>query len=276
MARILEASQLFLSPVLLRGTPEQKLRAAGAAGFIGIEFWHDDLKDIAGGRAQARRMLTENGLKITDLQLLVDFDGAPRSKREAKRREALELLDAAADLDAPVLAVTAATDPQCDRHSVTDDLAWLVSEASCRGVRISYEPMSWSVTYSTLPDAWAAVRELDAEVIGLVVDSYHIFSKGRTADDLDGIPADRIFAVQLADARLPIPADHYKDVARTHRLLPGSGDFPLASLVATLADIRYGGPVGIEVFNTDLADRDPGPVAEQAMAALTALLDDGR
>ncbi len=267
---------MFISPILFGGEPALKLKAAHQAGFSGVEFWHDDLADVDGGVSGAHRLLTENELTITDFQLLADFDGAPEAKRQEKRREALDLLSAAAEMGAPVLAVTASTDPACDRDRVQDDLAWLVGEAKRRGVRVSYEPLSWSVANATLPDAWSVVRGLDREVIGLVVDSYHIFSKGRTAEDLANIPADRIFAVQFADACTPIAAENYKDVARTHRLLPGDGDFPLHSLVEKLAGMGYDGPVGIEVFNIDLAKQDPVRVAKRAMASLTALWSNGQ
>lgn len=71
-----------------------------------------------------------------------------------------------------------------------------MAEAQERHLRLSYEPMSRSVSNPALPEAWALVRTLDLDVIGLVVDSYYVFSRGRSANYLNRMPARSIFAVQ--------------------------------------------------------------------------------
>lgn len=263
---------LFINTVLLGGSSEQKIAAAGAAGFAQVELWRQDVDPMPGGGAGAVRMLERAGVGLTDFQVLLDFDGAPNEKRASKRAEALQMLDMAAALGAGTLLAPASTDPACDAARVVDDLAWLAQEAARRGLRVAYEGMAWSTVNATLPAAWRSVREAGQPNLGLVVDAFHLFARGRDAEDLDGIPAEGIFLVQLSDLdHLPDRA-HVVDQARHCRLLPGAGRFPLAGLLRRLAALGYAGPIGLEVFNDALKARDPGSVAREAMAALKKVL----
>ena len=57
---------------------------------------------------------------------------------------------------------------------------------------------------NTLPLAWDRVRRLGAESVGVVLDIFHVCARGRDAADLDGIPAEKIFQVQLNDLIEPV------------------------------------------------------------------------
>ncbi|WPB58444.1 sugar phosphate isomerase/epimerase family protein [Xylophilus sp. GOD-11R] len=268
----LAANPSFVNTVLLGGAPEENLRAAQGAGFDGVEFWRREAQAVPGGAAAAGALARRIGIGLTDYQVLSDFDGAPGHKRAEKRAEALAFLDDAAAIGAPALAVPASTDPDCDAARVGEDLAWLVDQARRRGLRICYEGMAWSTVNSTLQAAWRAIRELDPAHIGLVVDSYHLFVRGGTAQDVAAIPPGRIATVQFCDVAGPVAPQDYGRVARSRRLLPGDGDLPLASLVEVLEGMGYAGPVGLEIFNDALHAQDPAAVAQRAMHALRSLL----
>ncbi len=260
----------FLNTVLLGGSTEQKLQAAAAAGFAQVELWREDVQAAsvdAVGDALAR-----TGLQLTDLQVLLDFDGAPAATREAKRDEAQLLLDMAVAVGAGTVLVPACTTPDCQTHQVTADLRWLCGQASARGLRIAYEAMAWSHLHSTVPSAWQQIQAVDADNLDLVVDAFHLFAAGRGVDDLQGIPADRIALVQLSDVTTQPQPGAVKQQARHARCLPGSGIWPVAALVQRLAHMGYTGPIGLEVFNDAMKARDPAAVASDAMAALDRVL----
>ena len=265
----------FVNTVLLGGSPEEKLRAARAAGFDQVELWSSDVERAEDGAAGLRARVAALGLGLTDYQVLLDFDGAPGDKRAAKRNEALTLLDTAAALGAGTLLVPASTDPDCDPARITEDLVWLVDEARRRGLRIAYEGMAWSTVNPSLVQAWATIRELDPRHAGLVVDSYHLFVRGETPAILGDVPPERIFLVQVCDVAGPVQPSDYRAVARHARLLPGEGRLPLASLVGKLAAIGYRGPVGLEVFNDRLEHEPPEAVAKRAFGSLQKLLSEG-
>ena len=263
---------LFINTVLLGGSTADNIAAAGSAGFEQIELWRQDLDAHPDGAPGVLQALRQARLGLTDFQVLLDFDGAPGARRSAKRQEALQMLDLAVQLGAATLLAPASTDPQCDPSRIVDDLAWLAQQAATRGLRIAYEAMAWSTVNHTTPAAWRSVQLANQANLGLVIDAFHIFALGRDVSDLDGIPAERMFLVQLSDLERQVGKAGLKTTARHRRLLPGDGHFPLASLLQRLAAIGYAGPIGLEVFNDALHARNPAEVAQEAMAALRRVL----
>ena len=261
---------LFLNTILLGGTTAEKIEAAAAAGFDQIELWRQDVEQAGGDAAAVADRLRQAGLGLTDYQVLLDFDGAPDSKREAKRAEAVAMLDTAVTVGAGTLLVPASTDYACRPERVVEDMRWLAREAAARGLKVAHEGMAWSTVHHSLPAVWQVVQEVDEPNLGLVVDAFHIFVRDRTAADLDGIPLDRIFLVQLSDLNIEATPGTVVDIARHHRLLPGQGHFPIHSLMDKLQG--YQGPIGLEVFNDDMKSRRPAEVAIEAMAALRKVL----
>jgi len=260
----------FINTVLLGGTPEDKIVAARAAGFDQVEIWQQDLSEHAGGPSDMRVRIQKECLGITDYQVLRDFDGAPDAVHEKKRAEALFMLDIAQKLGTDTILTTASSDRACDPRRIEDDLRWLAKEAATRKLRIAYEGLAWSSVNFTLAAAWKTVQCVNEANLGIVVDPYHIFVRGCDASDLDGIPVDRIFIVQLSDSFLDNCADLQLviDTARHHRVFPGQGSFPIDTILRRLKTDGYTGPIGIEVFNDEMKALDPKVVAQEAMAAL--------
>ena len=261
---------LFINTILLGGSPAQKFTAARGAGFEQIEILTHDVEGYEGSPEDMRRGLQELGLGLTDYQVLRDFDGAPDSLREKKHTEALSMLDVASRIGADTVLVTASSDPACIAANIDDDLRWLAGEASARRLRIAYEGLAWSKINFTLGAAWTCVQHLNIPNLGLVVDPFHLFVRGGTAKDLDNIPMDRIFILQLCDSDLHHCNDLQLviDTARHRRLLPGQGWFPIETVLQRFKSGDYAGPVGIEVFNDAMRDRDPRVTAQEAMSAL--------
>ena len=259
---------LFINTILLGGSTAQKIAAAGAAGFDQVELWRQDVDAAPDGVAGVVQALADADVELTDFQVLLDFDGAPGEQRAVKRAEALRMLDLAVLAGAGTLLAPASTDPACDATRIVDDLAWLAQQAGARGLRVAYEAMAWSTVNHATPAAWRCVQAAGQPNLGMVIDAFHIFVRGRAASDIDGIPADRIYLVQLSDLDRAVDPADLVDTARHRRLLPGAGHFPLASLLQRLAALGYTGPIGLEVFNDQMQARDPAAVAVEAMAAL--------
>lgn len=260
----------FLNTILLGGDTVDKLEAVAAAGFAQVELWREDV--ASSSVADVRKAVARTGLQLTDVQVLLDFDGASAATRQSKRAEAMSLLALANDVGAGTVLVPACTATDYAPERVADDLRWLCLRAAEHGLRIAYEGMAWSRLHSTLPSAWQQIEQVGAPNLDIVVDAFHLFAAGRTADDLHDIPAERIALVQLSDALAqPLPGQ-VTTQARHHRCLPGDGLWPLETLIDALAEMGYSGPIGLEVFNDALKARDPHEVAREAMAALEAVL----
>ncbi|MEM6050212.1 sugar phosphate isomerase/epimerase family protein [Erwinia sp. P7711] len=267
MARFIN-NPLFINTVLLGGTPQQKVMAAAQAGFDQIELWRQDVEAHAGDARNLAALLDNQQTGLTDYQVLLDFTGAPDNRRDARRKEALQMLDTAVLLGASTLLAPASTDPDSVAGREEEDLRWLSREAGKRGVRIAFEAMAWSTHINTLPAAWQLVQKIDEPNLGLVVDAFHIFVRNRTVADLAGIPVEKIFLVQLSDLATLPSQDQLVDIARHQRLLPGQGNFPLYTLLNALHTQGYQGPLGLEVFNDLYHQQPPVDVAGEALHAL--------
>lgn len=267
---------LFLNTVLLGGDPRQKIAAARAAGFDQVELWGQDLDSCEIDPEGFGNWVREQTIALTDYQVLRDFDGAPDDARQAKRAEALSMLDMAAKLGASTLLTTASSDCRCLAHRMDEDMQWLAREAALRHLRIAYEGLAWSKVNYALKDAWELVQRVDEPNLGIVIDTFHIFARHRDARDMAGIPIDRVFFVQLSDINrdqvINPEDDRYREnvlhVARHHRRLPGHGQLPIETILRPLRDANYSGPVGVEVFNDAMKARDPQAVAQEAFSAL--------
>lgn len=265
-------SPLFINTVILSGSPEQKIKAASQAGFSQIELWQQDVDTARGNASGVAALLNKENLALTDYQVLLNFDGAPDKLRQAKYKEALSMLDTAVSLGASTLLVPASAASDCIAEREEEDLRWLVKEAGDRAINVAFEAMAWSTHINDTAAAWQMVQRIDQPNLGLVLDAFHIFAHNRTVADLSGIPADKIFLVQLSDlAELPSEKTLVA-TARHQRLLPGQGVFPLHTLLNYLTDIGYCGPLGLEVFNDRLHQRPAVEVAKKAMSALNSCL----
>ncbi|VTT29036.1 4-hydroxyphenylpyruvate dioxygenase [Klebsiella pneumoniae] len=263
---------LFINTVLLGGNPQEKLAAAARAGFAQVELWQQDVEAAEGGVESLTALCRSCSLGLTDYQVLLDFDGAPDDLRDSKRQEALRMMTTAQQLGASTVLVPASTHARCQAERVEDDLRWLVAQAAGRGLRVAYEAMAWSQQINNTAAAWQLVKRIDAPNLGLVVDAFHIFVRQRSVEDLAGIPADKIYLVQLSDLDKQPEDGSLVDVARHQRLLPGEGHYPLEDLLGHLQKIDYRGPIGLEVFNDRRKAADPFATAAAAMNALRSVL----
>ena len=259
-----------LNLVLLHGGPEQKLQAAQAAGFDQVEIWREDVQASEQGAAALAQFADQQGIGFTNLQVLRDSTGTSAGLRIQKREELRQFIQMAQALGCDTIQAPASTREDCIPERIDDDLRWMASEAARYKMRIMYEPMARCSVDNTLPLAWERLQRLDQPNIGLVVDLFHICAPGGDASQLDGIPADRIYEVQLCDMAERPSQDKQAliDMARHQRLLPGDGIIEIEQFVDKLKSVGYQGPVGIEVFNDALKRLPPAEAAQQAWQAL--------
>ena len=99
--------------------------------------------------------------------------------------------------------------------------------------------------------------------VGLLVDSFHVYSAGDAMDSVKSVPQEKIILVHLNDAPGG-PISQLKDGAR---LLPGEGVIDLKLFLTTLREVGYAGPVSIEVFSDELKRMPPAESAKLAAVA---------
>lgn len=143
--------------------------------------------------------------------------------------------------------VPADADPAAARARFAAVLAQARDLAAARGLRIVLEPLHPGETnlVTTVAEAVALLDEYGVDGVPVVADLFHIMSAGEPLESVVG-HADRVGHIHLAD---------------TGRRAPGTGDWPLAELVAALRERGYAGTFTIECHWDDLAGELPAALA---------------
>lgn len=232
---------------LLDTDPFTCVDAAAAAGFdgIGLRLSHDHALDAAGVRRLARQV-RDLGVFVHDVEVY-RIDDRSSSVDDANR-----LIDTAADVGArQVLVVSDLADDSEGRDRTVQHLSRLVERARTVGVSIGVEYMAW-----TTPRGSAHAAQMAATTGAVVVlDVLHHLRVGEGPAELRALVASgRLGWVQICDAPLVPPADLLHE-ARHHRLVPGSGELPLAELLAELEMHAPRLVRSVEVQSDELAAR---------------------
>lgn len=178
-------------------------------------------------------------------------------------------------------------------------------------LKIGYEPLSWGSHINTFDKAWEAIQKANRENLGIVLDTFNLLAveyadpynpkghgrlydtpeqsremiRNRLSELVKQIPGDKIFVVQVADAKLvdprslipPTPVgktwtkDHepkYRQWSTSHRLFPNEqslgGYLPIAECLAAILATGYKGPLTLEIFNDSIHVNEPNVVASHA------------
>ena len=255
----------------------QVVRVASEAGVSALGLWRDRVQEL--GVETAARVLQDAGLRASSLCrggfLTAAEPGAVRTAIEDNRRA----IDEAATLGAPELVMVVGGLPAGDRDlaaarsRVGERLADLVPYAEERGVRLALEPLhpmyvADRAVLSTLKQALEMSADHPAHVVGVVVDTFHIFWDPEATAMIRRAGAEgRISAYQVCDFNLPIPED-----ALLARGMMGDGhiDFPHWTRAVTAAG--YDGDVEVEIFNADVWARNPADVLDEMVERYVRLV----
>ncbi|ANN17378.1 4-hydroxyphenylpyruvate dioxygenase [Amycolatopsis orientalis] len=262
-----------IATVCLSGTLEDKLAAAAAAGFDGVEIFENDLIASRRSPSEIQRLCGDLGLTIDLYQPFRDFEAVPPDVLRANLRRASRKFDLMAELGAETVLVCSSVSPDAvdDDELAASQLRELAEVAGERGIRVAYEALAWGRYVNTYEHAWRLVRRADHPALGVCLDSFHILSRRSDPRAIRTIPGEKIFFLQLADAPLlNMDVLHW---SRHHRLFPGQGAFDLAAFTGHVLAAGYPGPLSLEVFNDVFRQADPRPAAVDAMRSLVALRD---
>lgn len=106
--------------------------------------------------------------------------------------------------------------------------------------------------------------------MGLLLDSWHWYCAGESADDIRRLSSDQIVAVHVNDAPTGRTIDQQIDTER--RLPAETGVIDIKAFLDALREIGYKGPVGVEPFDDQLQQLPDEEAAERASSALDRVL----
>jgi sugar phosphate isomerase/epimerase len=199
------------------------------------------------------------GLHVSSLCRGGFFTHADADARRSALADNRAAVAEAAELGADVLVlvcgglVPGSRDLGLARRMVADAIAELVPVAQGLGVRLGVEalhPMFCAdrSVVSRLGDAVDLALRFPAEVVGVIVDTYHVWWDTELAAQIERA-RDRIAGFQLADWVRPLPADTL--LGRGHL---GDGDIDLAGITDLVLAAGYRGYAEVELFNREIWD----------------------
>lgn len=240
-----------IATVSLSGTLPEKLEAAAAVGFDGVEIFENDLLTFDGSPADVRSIARGLGLEITCFQPFRDFEAMPEPQRSRNLDRAQRKFDVMQELGAELLLVCSNINPAAidDDARAAADLAEMAEHARRRGLRVGYEALAWGRHVNRWRHAWRIVQMADHPALGLIMDSFHTLAAGDDVAGIDQLPPGKLFFLQLADApRLSLDVLSW---SRHFRNFPGQGQLPVAGFVRAVLHAGYRGPLSLEIFNDE-------------------------
>ena len=262
-----------IATTTIPGNLGEKLQAAADAGFDGIEIFENDLLYFDRRPAEVKTMCADLGLEIVAWQPFRDFEALPAQMRQRAFDRAERKFDLMGELGTHMMLVCSNVSPHAldDASRAAADLAALAERAARHNITIGYEALAWGRHVRDYPEAWAIVHEADADNLGIVLDTFHMFSRGNSLATLDEIPKEKIALVQLADA--PDVAMDLLQLSRHYRCFPGQGDYPITEFMSRLASINYDGTISHEIFSDEFRSGSPRRVARDGMRSMIWLAE---
>ena len=133
---------------------------------------------------------------------------------------------------------------------VGDQLGELAKVAADNGVLLALEPLNpTSVNVEsaiwTIDQALEVIDRAGSDRVGLCLDYWNIWQNADVSQQI-ARAGSRIFTVQASDWRTP---RSFAD-----RIVPGTGDLPLADLICATRATGYDLPYVVEIFSNDVSD----------------------
>ena len=262
-----------IATVSISGALIEKMHACAAAGFDGVEIFEPDVIASDHSPEEIRELAHRLGLSLDLYQPLRDIEGVdePTFAENLRRASATFATAQRLGIDKILVCSNVATATVDSDDVSANQLRRLGELAQKYGIKVAFEALAWGRFIDDYRRSWRVVELADHPSVGLCLDSFHVLSRGHDPSAIEGIPGDKIFYLQLADA--PALTMDVLSWSRHHRLFPGEGSFDLATFVAHVLATGYDGPLSLEVFNDTFRQTDPARTAVHALRSLVWLQD---
>lgn len=260
----------------------EALRATADAGVQAIGLWREPVQEV--GLDTAAKMLADSGLRFSTHCRSGFFTMPEGPARRASIDDNKLAIDEAATLAAagaagsfPVLVLVAGGLPEGSRdligarERVRDAIGELAPYAKAAGVQLAIEPLhpmyaSDRCIVSTLGQALDIAADFEPEVVGVTVDTFHIWWDPDVLASIERAGREgRIATYQVCDWKTPLAAD-----VLLSRHYPGDGVIDFASLTRAVEATGYDRDIEVEIFNADIWAKDVDTIVRETAAGFGA------
>lgn len=228
------------------------LEGCAAAGLEWIGLWREHVAPF--GVERVAEMVRAAGLKVSTLCRGGFFPSDTERGWKANVDENLRVLDEAATLGTDTVVLVcggiAGGDLDRSRRQVATGIEAIVPRAQDLGVRLAIEPLhpmycADRSVIVTLRQALDLAEEFPADVVGVTVDTFHLWWDPEVWDQLERAGS-RIFSYQVCDWLDPLP-----DVLMGRGMM-GDGVIDFRPFTDAVTAAGYAGPIEVEIFNHDV------------------------
>lgn len=283
---------ITLNPATIGGAPPlaQYITLAQKFGFGGVDFSIDEAIKLGAelGINSVKALFDEAGVQPAVFGLPIDWRGSNDgfaqglAGLEEKARAAQAL---GATRTCTWLPPAIDGDPVQFRSQTRDRFRQITTVLGDYNIRLGLE---WVGPYTlrhgpkamgrnefiwNMPGLLELIADIDAphDNVGLLADSFHWFTTGATAQDMEALRPEQIVYVHINDAP-DKPRDAQMD---GERLQPGDGVIDLRRFLGALEAIGYDGPVASEVLGSTLGELGPDEATRRCMEAIRSVLPAG-
>ena len=260
----------------------EALRATAANGVQSIGLWREPVQEV--GLTTAAKMLADSGLRFSTHCRSGFFTMPEGPARRSSIDDNLVAIEEAATLAAagaagsfPVLVLVAGGLPEGSRdvigarERVRDAIGELAPAAKAAGVQLAIEPLhpmfaSDRCVVSTLGQSLDIAADFDPEVVGVTVDTFHIWWDPDVLTSIERAGREgRIATYQVCDWKTPLPAN-----VLNSRHYPGDGVIDFASLTRAVEATGYDRDIEVEIFNEEIWAKDTDTIVRETAASFGA------
>jgi len=249
---------------------EQDIVAAAEAGFAAIELWGRKFDRFFADRSipDLAQLLQGHRLEPAAIDFIsVDLNNPEplASTMPALRRYGEIAMGIGCET---LLLIIAGQRPELSKGEALNFVAKLMlplcDAAGRYGLRLAIEPLGGDPLIPGPREALEIIDISKRDNLGLTWDFFHYYKSGVPLADVRTIPPSRLLIVHAND----VPDKEPATLRDSDRLWPGEGDMPLDDYFGILRDMRYTGPVSVEVFNEQYWRMDPESLAREAFESL--------
>ncbi|WP_119696458.1 sugar phosphate isomerase/epimerase family protein [Microbacterium halotolerans] len=252
-----------------RTTVAEAIRVTTDAGIDAIGLWREQVQDV--GLDESVKMLADSGLRYSTHcrgGWFTAEEGPTRTAALDDNRVAIDetaaLAAAGADGSRAVLVLVVGGLPEGSRdlvgarERVRDAVAQLAPHAQQQGVQLALEPLhpmyaSDRSVLSTLDQALDIAADFAPEIVGVTVDTFHLWWDPDVLDEIARAGREgRIATYQVCDWKTPLEADNLLS-----RHYPGDGVIDFSGMTRAVEATGYTGDIEVELLNQAIWDTPP-------------------
>jgi len=236
-----------------------EIEIVSRAGYQGIEPWVAEVDEYVrggGSLSDLRKRFVDAGLQVEGLigfaEWIVDDD----ARRAKGLEEAKRTMDLAAQIGAKRLAAPPAgyspTDTT-DLSLIAQRYRALLELGQRHGVAPQLELWGFARILNKLSQVSYVAIESGHPQAGILADSYHLYKGGSDYESIRLVAGEAMHVFHINDYPAQPPRAEITDA---HRVFPGDGVAPLATLFRGLRDVGFRGCLSLEVFNREYWNQD--------------------